>query len=267
MQTPHPFLTEKAVRQALSLATDRQTVSTELFSGPPGEPPGRNILVGIPQFESTNTSWEFNLDKANQVLDAAGWIRVGGVRKKGEVELRVRYATASYAFHPQIMEINRRNWEAVGFKVTADQIDPGVFFSEAAGNEQSIFHFYRDLDLYTQGVGFPYPLGYMETWYAGPEGRNIAQKSNNWLAPNLSRYNNPEYDKLYERVSQETDPETATQLFIQMNDLLIDDFVIIPVVQRATEKFAVVNTLRVENISPNSWEVLFWNIANWNRVS
>jgi peptide/nickel transport system substrate-binding protein len=106
----------------------------------------------------------------------------------------------------------------------------------------------------------------METWYAGPEGRNIAQKANNWLAPNLSRYNNPEYDKLYERVSQETDPETATQLFIQMNDMLIEDIVIIPVVQRATEKFAVVNTLRVESISPNAWEMLYWNIANWNRL-
>jgi peptide/nickel transport system substrate-binding protein len=266
MHTPHPFLTEKAVRQALSLATDRQTISTELFSGPPGEPPGQNILVGIPRFESTNTSWEFSLDKANQVLDAAGWTRDGGVRKKGDMELRLRYATASYAFHPQIMEINRRNWEAVGFKVTADQIDPGVFFSDAAGNDQSIYHFYRDLDLYTQGVGFPYPLAYMETWYAGPEGRNIAQKSNDWLAPNLSRYNNREYDKLYERASRETDPETAAQLFIQMNDMLIEDIVIIPVVQRAAEKFAVANTLREGNISPNAWEVLYWNIANWNRV-
>jgi hypothetical protein len=51
-----------------------------------------------------------------------------------------------------------------------------------------------------------------------------------------------------------------------MNDMLIEDIVIIPVVQRATEKFAVVNTLRVENISPNAWEVLYWNIANWNRL-
>ena len=107
----------------------------------------------------------------------------------------------------------------------------------------------------------------MQGWYAGPDGRNIAQKSNGWSGQNNDRYVNPEYDALYEQVVKETDAERAAELFIQMNDIVINDYVEIPITRRAAEKYAALNTLRVANIGDSPFETLYWNIANWNRVS
>jgi peptide/nickel transport system substrate-binding protein len=267
MHTPHPFLTDKAVRQALSLATDRDTITKQFYAGPPIEIPAKNVLLGIPADDSPNTTYEFNLDKANQVLDEAGWVKSGDVRKKGDVELKVKYFTSINAVRQQTQAVNKSNWEKIGFQVTLGQVDAGVFFDSAAGNDQNANHFYRDLQMYTNGTVSTFPLLYMQGWYAGPDGRNIAQKSNGWAGQNNDRYNNPQYDALYDQVVKETDPEKASELFIQMNDIVINDYVEIPIVQRAAEKLAVLNSLRSGNISPSAWETAYWNIANWNRVS
>ncbi len=61
--------------------------------------------------------------------------------------------------------------------------------------------------------------------------------------------------------------EKAAKLFIAMNDLLIEDFALIPLVQRAAEKYGIANTLRDENVAASSWEAIYWNIANWNRTA
>ncbi len=115
---PHPFLTDKAVRQALSLASDRATIANQFYLGGDQEPPAVNILTGIAALESPNTSWEFNLDKAKQVLDEAGWVMDGDVRKKGDIELKVTYFTSINPVRQQTQAVNKQNWEAVGFKVT-----------------------------------------------------------------------------------------------------------------------------------------------------
>ena len=50
--------------------------------------------------------------------------------------------------------------------------------------------------MYTNGATSTYPLLYMLAWYAGPDGSNIAQKSNGWSGQNNTRYQNPEYDRV-----------------------------------------------------------------------
>ena len=47
----------------------------------------------------------------------------------------------------------------------------------------------------------------------------------------------------------------------------IEDVVVIPLVQRASEKYALATDLNKENIAGGPFESLYWNIANWNRVS
>jgi peptide/nickel transport system substrate-binding protein len=98
-------------------------------------------------------------------------------------------------------------------------------------------------------------------------GENIPQKENGWAEVNESRYNNPAYDALYDEAAQTTDPQRAAELFIQMNDMLIDDVVVIPIVQRASEKYGLAKDLIKDNIAGGLFESLYWNIANWNHVS
>jgi peptide/nickel transport system substrate-binding protein len=268
MNTPHPFLTDKAVRQALSLASDRETMSNQFYLGGEQEPPGKNILTGIAALESPNISpLEFNLDKANQVLDEAGWAKNGDVREKDGVQLKVKYFTSINAVRQKNQAVNKSNWEKAGFQVTLGQVDAGVYFDSAAGNDQNASHFYRDLEMYTNNPSSTFPLTYVQSWYAGPDGINIAQKANGWSGVNEARYANPEFDALYESVLKETDVEKAAEAFVKMNDIVINDIVVIPLVTRAAEKYAIINSLRPENIAGGLFEALYWNIANWNRVS
>jgi len=267
MHTPHPFWSDHAVRLALSQATDRATISTQFYAGEPGEPPAKNILTGIAVVEDPNTTWEFDIEKAKATLDAAGWTLDGDTRKKGDVELKIVYSTSINPVRQKTQAVNKQNWEAAGFKVQLKQVDAGIFFDSSAGNDQNAQHFFCDLLMYTNNPSSTLPLPYMLSWYGGKDGANISQKENGWSGVNESRYNNPDYDSLYDQAAVETDAEKAAQLFIQMNDLLINDVTIVPLVQRAAEKYAITNSFNNDNVAGSFFEVLYWNAANWNRVA
>ena len=54
-----------------------------------------NFLNNPPRFQSPNTKWEFNIDKANALLDAAGWKKgADGIREKGGKKLKFVYQTS-----------------------------------------------------------------------------------------------------------------------------------------------------------------------------
>ncbi len=263
---PHPFFSDKQVRQAFALGVDRQTISNEFYFGTEGEPVATNVLLGVPAYTSTNTTWEFNTDKGNQLLDAAGWTLDGNVRKKGDIELKLTYATSVNSVRQKTQAVIKQGWEALGAQVELKEIDPGIFFDTAPGNDQNVSHMYWDVHEYAFSPAGPFPLSYMLRWVSN-DGANIPQKENNWSQVNEGRYNNPDYDRLYDQASGETDPVKANEYFIQMNDIIIDDVVLIPLVQRASEKYALAKTLRKENIAGGPFEALYWNIANWNRTA
>ena len=266
-QTPHPFLTDKSVRQALALGVDRMTISKNLYSGPPGEPPASNVLLGIKGATSPNTTWEYNLDKANRLLDDAGWKLNGSIREKNGVQLKMKYATTSKNdIRTKTQQVIKQSWEKLGFSVDLLQFDSSVFFDAGSDNEDTFTHFYWDVQEYAWSPQGPWPLSYLLRWVSH-NGENIPQASNHWGQPNEERYNNPAYDALYDEAAKTTDLNRANELFIQMNDIVVDDVVVIPIVQRATEKYGIAKSLNHDNIEGGPFESLYWNIANWNRVS
>jgi peptide/nickel transport system substrate-binding protein len=263
--TVNPTMSDKAVRQALNLSAQRDVISTQLYAGEEFEPPTANILAGIPSMESPNTSWEFNIEEAKRILEEAGWTMQGDVRAKDGVELNITFVTSINPVRQKEQAIIKQALEEIGFRVELRQVDAAVFFDSSAGNEQNINHFYNDIEMYTSGPTTPVPVDYMLTWYAGPEGENIAQASNDWSGQNYGRYQNTEYDQLFEQVRLETDLEKAAELFIQLNDILINDVAVIPLVNRASDKYGISTTLRDENVALSPFEFNYWNIANWNR--
>src|SRR5437867_8210688 len=87
-KTKHPLLSDPAVRQALNFLVDRGSIQEEIY-GRTGVATA-NFINAPSRFVSKNTKWEFNVDKANQILDAAGWKRgADGVRAKRSEERRV----------------------------------------------------------------------------------------------------------------------------------------------------------------------------------
>lgn len=264
--TPHPIFSDLAVRQAMNLAIDREQIANSFFFGGDIEPAVVNIISGIPQMESPNTQLIRDPEAAAALLDEAGWVLDGDVRTKDGVELSIDYMTTVSQLRQKIQSVVKRDLEAIGFRVELKSVDGAIFFDSAEGNDQNNVHFYNDLNMFTSSVGSPPPVAYMIRWYAGPDGENISQAENGWTGRNFQRYQNPEFDAVYEASRTESDLEKQAELFIQMNDILYNDAAVLPLVQ-VGDKIGYSRTLNVENIAPNSYEFDYWNIANWNRVS
>ena len=104
----------------------------------------------------------------------------GDVRAKDGVELSITYVTSINPVRQKKQAVIKQALEEIGFRVELKQVDAGIFFDGAAGNEQNINHFYIDIQMYTNSATTPIPIDYMLDWYAGPDGENIAQKANDW---------------------------------------------------------------------------------------
>jgi len=264
--TQHPFLTDIAVREAIALGIDRETISERLYAGAPSEPPGVNILAGLGIYESPNTTWEFNPEKAMQLLDEAGWVLTGDYREKDGVRLTVKYVTTDAEVRTKSQLVIADGLRQIGLDVEIVQVIGTVFFDGDPTQTQNFTHFYSDMQQYTDGATSAFPLNYMKYWYAGPDGENIAQAANNYTGTNKTRYSNPEYDAMYEELLSVTDQDEAIELFVALNDHVIENFVEIPLVQLVADRFVASNTINVDNIAVTAFGDTFWNIANWNRV-
>jgi peptide/nickel transport system substrate-binding protein len=261
VNTPHPFLTDAAVRQAIYTAIDRQLIADSFYGG--GQEPATNILNGDPMTDSSSTSWEYNAEAAAQLLDGAGWAMEGDVRAKDGVELAVVYATSVNSVRQKTQAVVKSNLEAIGLKVQLEQVDAGIFFDGAAGTEQNINHFYWDFDMYQSVPNSPRPMSYMSAWYAGPDNVNIAQAANEWNGQNTSRWVNADYDAAFDAAQTEIDAEALASLFVEMNDLVITNYVTVPLVIVGSPR-GVSKRLRPDNISLAPFSYDYWNIANWN---
>lgn len=264
MNTPHPVLTDLAVRQAVSMAIDRQLI-TDRFYGL-GAIPAQNVVNGDPSVFSDNTSWTYDSAAAAQVLEDAGWtLNADGVREKDGQELRLVFCSPVNSRRQKTQATIKANLEAIGFAIGLEQVDSGIFFDASPGNDQSFNKAPWDLMLYISPQSSTRPLSYMEQWYAGPDGENIAQESNGWGGSNNSRWQSADYDAAFDAAKTETDPDALVDLFIQMNDLVVNDVVLVPLVIPGGGSVAA-NRLRVENLVASPFAGVYWNIANWNTV-
>ena len=261
--TPHPIFSDIAVRRALNLAVPRQLIADELYAE--GEEPTANVLAGLDLFESPNTSWAYDLEAAAQILEDAGWVLDGDVRAKDGVKLEFTLMTSVSSVRQKTQAILKESFAQIGVDIAIDSVDAAIFFDSTAGNNQNFYHMFWDMDMWTNGPYSPIPVTWMNRWYAGPDGENIAQAENDWQRDNTQRYQNPDYDALYENLLLETDVDAAIDQLIALNDVLIADVAHIPIVNRSVGTYALSNRMRNENLANGPSFVLpFWNLANWN---
>ncbi len=256
IQAPHPFQSDLNVRKAYSMAFQRDVMATQLY-GDAGTVTS-NILVGPTAFVSKNTSWKYDLAAANKLLDDAGWTKNGSVREKDGVQMKITFQTSVNSLRQKEQEIVKQGFTQIGVDVTIKSVDAGVFFSSDAGNNDTYGHFYTDIEMYTSGPAVPYPLRYMSAFYGTPD--NIPQKSNAWSGYDIARWQNADYNKTYEAAQTELDPAKQAQLFIQMNDLVVNNVVHIPEVQRNGVSGA---NKKLQNLNLSPWTSNLWNLMNW----
>jgi peptide/nickel transport system substrate-binding protein len=257
LKRPHPILTDLKVRQAIAASVDRRAIAEQLYGKTGVE--SSNFLNSPKRFQSPNTRWEFDLQKASRLLDEAGWRRgPDGVRVKDGRRFKLLYQTSINPLRQKTQAIVKSALEKIGVQVELKSVNAGVYFSSDPGNPDTYSHFYADLQMYTTTMGAPDPQFFMEqfcSWEA-------AQKANNWARRNKTRWSNPKYDELWKQAQTELDPVKRAALFIQMNDLIIDEVVVVPVNWR--NGVAAVSA-RLHGTELTGWDSNLWHLANWYR--
>jgi peptide/nickel transport system substrate-binding protein len=256
LKFPHPFFEDKQVREAFSLAIDRDTIAKQLY-GITGKATS-NFLIAPTQYNSFSTSYEFNLEKASKLLDKSGWqdSNNNGIRDKNGIEMKVVFQTSVNPLRQKTQEIVKQGLRKIGVGVELKNVDASIFFSSDPANTDTVEHFYADLEMFTTGNRNPDPSTYMKTYMCD----TIPQKSNNWSGDNYSRYCNPEYDRLWQQATQELDPKKRQEIFIEMNDILVNDFVVIPLIHRAD---VVGISDKIKGFKSTPWDFNTWNIKDW----
>ena len=257
VRTRHPVFADPTVRQALRLLLDRQNIQKYLF-GRQGIATG-NFLNQPARYRSTQTSIEFNADKANAILESAGWKRGSdNVRAKNGRRLAFLFQGAR---NPQVEKyqlVFRNAMRKAGIDVEVKTVDPSVYFSSDLNNRDTFAKFYADLQTSTWSSSSPDPRTMMlcfVSWEA-------ATKANNWLGRNRTRWRNADYDALFLASDVELDPLKRASLFIQMNDILVTDGYVFPLVARSVAR-ALNNRLRAP---VSAWGVDFASLPYWYKV-
>jgi peptide/nickel transport system substrate-binding protein len=258
LKFPHPFFSDPKVRQALALAIDRDIISKQLY-GITGKPTA-NVLVLPEEYYSPNTKYEINLEKAQSLLDEAGWkdSNNNGTRDKNGTEMKIIFQTSVNPLRQKTQEIVKQGLQQIGMAVELKSVDPGIYFSSDPSNNDTVEHFYADLQMYTSGNNSPDPGSYMKYFTCS----EIPQKANNWSGDNNGRYCSKEYDALWQQSTKELDAKKRQELFIQMNDMLVNNTILIPLVHRA-DVAAFSNNLSGYELTP--WDRNTWNIKDWKR--
>src|SRR2546425_8604578 len=91
----------------------------------------------------------------------------------------------------------------------------------------------------------------------------VAQKANKWAGANLARWRNDEYDRLWRSAETEMDPVKRAALFIRMNDLVIANVAVIPVLWR--NGVGAANT-RLHGMELNGWDTTMWRLPDLDKA-
>ena len=257
IKTKHPILSDFAVRQALNLLVDRGSVQEEIY-GRTGIATA-NFVNAPARFVSKNTKWEFNVEKANQILEAAGWKRgTDGIRAKDGKKLKFVYQTSVNAPRQKTQQIVKQSCAKAGIDLDLKAVLAGVYFSSDPANPDTYSHFYTDLQMYTTTMTQPDPQRFMDQFASW----EVSAKDNKFALTNKTRWRSEEYDRTWKAAETEMDPVKRAALFVKMNDLVIQNIVVIPVVFRP--RVAAISS-RMRDVVQSGWDGDFWALPYWSR--
>src|SRR5882724_7935631 len=256
IKTKHPLFSDAAVRQAINLLIDRASIEKFIYGRTGSATP--NFLNSPERVRSKNTKFEFNIEKANQILEAAGWKKGSdGIRAKDGKSLKFVYQTSINAPRQKTQAIIKQACQKAGIDVELKSVVASVFFSSDTANPDTYPHFYCDAQMYNTTMLQPDPQFFMNQHVSW----QVANKENKWQGRNVCRWQSKEYDETYRQAEQELDAVKRAAMYIKLNDLVVGDNYILPVVRRP----------RVTAISGNltahisGWDNDLWQLANWYR--
>jgi peptide/nickel transport system substrate-binding protein len=261
---PHPFLTDLKVRKALAIAINRDAIGGELYGDGLTGKATCNILTSPPAIVSTtqfdSCALKGNVDQANKWLDEAGWVKgADGIRAKGGVKMKIIYQTTVNPVRQKTQEIVKQGWEKLGIQVELKAVQAGVFFSSDVGNPDTAAKLFADVEMFTNGPSQTDDIGLVRNWTC----EEIKTKASEWRGSNYERWCSKNYDDAITQLAKELDPAKRAPLYKKLNDMLIEDVVIIPLVAR---NFPVAGKSKaLKGVVANPWDSDLWNAIDWTN--
>ena len=256
-KSTHPLLSDPAVRQAIALLIDRAAVQEQIY-GRQGQTTA-NFLNAPSRFFSKSTRWEFSVEKANAVLEAAGWKRgADGVRAKDGKRLKMLFQTSINGPRQKTQAIVKQAAAKAGIELELKSVVASVFFSSDAANVDTFPHFAADLQMYNTTMTAPDPQYFMNqfcSWEA-------ASKANKYQGRNITRFKSEEYDRAYHAADSEIDPVKRAALFVKMNDIVIQNGVVATVLWR---NGVSASSQRLAGMDLTGWDSTFWHLPYWYK--
>jgi len=220
-----PILKEVRVRQAIAYALDRKPMIDYLLRGEAQL--ARSVL---PQqswaYDGDVPAYEHNLDKANQLLDAAGYPEVDGVR------FHITMKTSTVADTRLMVAVMQQQLRQAGIALDIRSFEFATFFSDV-----------------THGAFQMHGL----RWIGGNEDPDIFEYAFHSAkfppnGANRSFYSNPKVDALIDRARRETDPSIRKPLYAEVQRILAED---LPYIDLWYLDNVIVHTRRVKNLKLN----------------
>jgi peptide/nickel transport system substrate-binding protein len=255
-KTKHFAFSDPAVRQAMHLLVDRESIQKFIY-GRTGRATA-NVLNGPEKVASKNTKYEFNIAKADKLLEDAGWKKGGdGIRAKDGKKLKLVYQTSINAPRQKTQAIIKQAAQKAGIDIEIKSIPATVFFSSDVANPDTYGKFYADIQMLTFNTTTTDPSWWMQQYVSW----QISSKENKWQGRNLPRFKNDEADRLFKEADQELDPVKRAELYIKMNDVVVAEGYILPLLFRA-EVGAYATPLKVPL---SGWDLTLSGLSEWYK--
>lgn len=226
--TGHPALRDRNVRLALAHATDKQKIIDVVLLGL-GEPGIALIPRGMGEWFNTDIKdYEFDVAKANQILDDAGYKDANGdgVRDMPDgskpLTFRMNWPSSDETA-PRVADLLSEMWGKVGVKLEMQAVESDALTAKCCPT--------LDYDIILWG------------WVADPDPNTLLIIPTTDQIPtgyNETGYSNPKYDELYKAQGSELDHAKRVEMVHEMQAIIHDDVpYIIPYYASAIQAYRV----------------------------
>jgi len=252
-KTPHPILGDLRVRQAIAYGIDKKTIVDQLLNGLAQV--GTSDL-NVEPYNCGIAPWPYDPAKAKQLLDEAGWkVGADGIRVKDGQRLRLKYQTTTGSKLREDMQVLIvENMKAIGIEFYIENQSPDLLIgSWAAGSPRKRGSF--DIIMYSTSPAID-PHSMLSNYFASTS----IPSATNQGGLNVSRWNDPETDRLLQEAGSIFDWGKRKELYCQVARRVVEGASHIYLYQSLN-----LNTFRdrVQGWIPNSWGGPGWNAADW----
>jgi peptide/nickel transport system substrate-binding protein/oligopeptide transport system substrate-binding protein len=226
-----PYNKTYLLRRALNYAIDREAISKQVFGG--GYLPAKGVLPqGINGYNKNMTGYQYNPEKAGQLLTEAGYPHGQGLKP-----LTLTYN--SDQGHKQVAEEVSRQLGNLGITVQLQENDWDYYKKQMYQRGMSFFRLEWQAD-YPDADNFLYSLFH----------------SSKIGASNFTGYSNPQVDKLLDASRLEfRDKEARLKLLKRAEEIIIDDAPCLWLFQKRANGLV---SGEVKNLNLNSMGLIDW---------